>query len=496
MTAIAGALVLTSDKQYAQLQGDITVTCNTSENVSSVEFKRDNNYVGRCNAFICESTDTNKSIVIQNNISSGNNLFALTIKNFKVNDTGYYTCVNSNKTEQVSGKEVTYAVDITLVTLTPKANPISVIENTPQLFQCLTSICRPKANVTWYLGSEQLTSATVSSPSQDVTASTLNYTSQRKHQNMNIYCQGNGPSQIVCKLGGSTMSSGVSVKEGWEFGLDCSSDGNPSPSFSWTHPGDGSSNPLFIRSINRTHAGRFTIIARSNLIPSEQQTVNLTKDIYVKVEVQCTLGILFVLDPPDPPSCRVGSSAISSNIVSAIRGNTISINCSCDSNPPSRNSWSVPGVSTPTSGQSFDLVVQKATTITLTMENSMQFTNGKNEQGRHESPIEVKVLYFDKLRTAVPPVVKPLKNVTVLEKSQVSVACEVTAGVPNKTIFRWENISDMTSVATEQTLRIVNISRAQGGYYRCNASNFMEPTGYDSTVGSCNNTVYIDMRQK
>ncbi|XP_052805723.1 nephrin-like [Mya arenaria] len=311
---------------------------------------------------------------------------------------------------------------------------------------------------------------------------------------MNIYCQGSnggqvltsdkpminvlyGPSQIVCKLGGSTMSSAVSVKEGWEFRLDCSSDGNPSPSFSWALPGDGPTDTLFIRSINRTHTGRFRIIARSNLIPSEQQAVNLTKDIYVKVEVQY---------PPDPPSCRVGSTALSSNIVSAIRGNTITINCSCDSNPSSRYSWSVTGVSTPTSGQSFDLVVQKATTITLTMENSMQFTNGTTEQGRRDSPFDVRVLF--------PPVVKPLKNVTVLEKSQVSVACEVTAGVPNKTVFRWENISDMTSVATEQTLRIANISRAQGGYYRCNASNFMEPTGYDSTFGNSNNTVYIDVQ--
>ncbi|WAR05315.1 hypothetical protein MAR_020684 [Mya arenaria] len=286
------------------------------------------------------------------------------------------------------------------VTLTPKANPISVIENTPQLFKCLTSICRPKANVTWYLGSEQLTSATVSSPSQDVTTSTLNFTSQRKHQNMTIHRQESNGGQL------------------------------------------------------RT---------------SDKPTINV---IYGPSQIVCKL------DPPDPPSCRVGSSARSSNIVSAIQGHTITISCSCDSNPPSIYSWSVTGVSTPTSGQSFILLVQKSTTITLTMENSMQFTNGKNEKGR------------------IPPVVKPLKNITVLEKSQVNVACEVTASVPNKTIFRWENISDMTSVATEQTLGIANISRAQGGYYRCNATNFMEPTGYDSTVGNSYNTVYIDMRQK
>ncbi|WAR04078.1 hypothetical protein MAR_019447, partial [Mya arenaria] len=193
---LQGALVLTSDQQFAQLQKDITLICNTSDSIWSVQFEKDKNYVGRCTPFGCEPSNATKFIGIRNTEPAGYNVFSLTITDFKVNDAGYYTCFSSYITEPISGKHITYAVNITSVTLTPKANPISVIENTPQIFQCLTSICRPKANVIWYLGSEQLTSATVSSPSQDVTASTLYYTLQRKHQNMNIHCQGSNGGQL------------------------------------------------------------------------------------------------------------------------------------------------------------------------------------------------------------------------------------------------------------------------------------------------------------
>ncbi|XP_052805544.1 synaptogenesis protein syg-2-like [Mya arenaria] len=490
-----GVMLLTSDSQYAQLQGDITLTCNTSDNVSSIEFKRDGTYVGRCSKFGCEIENSSNVIVQNNSEHAEYNIFNLTVKGFEEHDEGYYTCVDALNSSQVSGIQITYLVNITSVTLTPTTDPISVIENVLQRFRCVTSQCRPVASVMWYLGSTQLTSGSESSTSDDVTTSTLDYTPQKSHQGKRILCRGSnggqqnasddqtqlnvlyGPSTPVCKLDGTTLSSAVTVKEGWEILLNCSSDGNPSPSFSWTHPGDGPTYPLFIRSINRTHAGKFRIIARNNLNPSEQKAVNLTKDSNVTVDV---------LYPPDPPSCRVGSNATSANNVSAIRGNTITITCSCDSNPLSINSWSVTGVQTQTSGQHLDLPVQYPTTITFRMENTMHFTNGSTEQGRRESSFEVKVLF--------PPVVKPLTNVVVLERDNVSVACQVTAGNPTKTDFKWERMSDMTNYSMEQTIVIPNIDRKQGGNYRCTASNLMRPTGYDATVGNSSNTVYIDVQ--
>ncbi|XP_052805722.1 hemicentin-1-like isoform X4 [Mya arenaria] len=687
-----GVFLLTSDKQYAQLQGDITLTCNTSDSDVSVEFNKDNKYVGRC-IFSCETLNATKFSVNKVNKTEhvGYSIFTLTVKNFEVNDEGSYTCATKEQS-QVSNIQITYAgnfrFNITSVTLTPRTDPISVIENVTQRFRCETSRCRPDALITWFLGSTQLTAAIESSTSQEVTTSTIDHTPQKNQHDMNIFCRGDnggqlqtseqprlnvlyGPNEPVCKLGGLPLSSAVTVKEGWEFRLDCSSDGNPSPSFSWTHPGDGPSYPLFIRSINRTHAGIFRIIARSNLIPSEQKAVNLTKDIYVKVEVQY---------PPDLPSCRVGSTAVSSNIISAIRGNTITITCSCDSNPSSTYSWSLTGVSTTTSGQSLDLLVQKATTITLTMKNSMQFTNKSTEQGRRQSPINVQVLFPPRtpifhlgrmtgaiitdntlnvirgkvttvicessanppptytwngnnhtmtftptvdetmsccvrnkmvttgygtvsgnnssvlkvnvlyppgtpdlsfpsclgepitvntsikviqgqpvnvtcsassrpaptyswsrhqskqsnvmwipnaqtshqgtytckaenimdftfggpigtnsskhfhLEVLMPPMVNPLTNVVVLERGNVSVVCQVTDGVPNKTEFKWEKMSDMTPISMEQTLSIDNIDRKQGGNYTCTASNLMRPTGCNATVGNSSNTVNIDVQ--
>ncbi|WAR06242.1 hypothetical protein MAR_021611, partial [Mya arenaria] len=107
IVATQGALVLTSDQQFAQLQGDITLTCNTS--VTSVEFKKDTKYVGRCSTFGCETSNTTKFLLIGNTEPAGYNVFSLTIMDFLVNDRGYYTCLNSYLIEQVSGTHITYA---------------------------------------------------------------------------------------------------------------------------------------------------------------------------------------------------------------------------------------------------------------------------------------------------------------------------------------------------------------------------------------------------
>ncbi|XP_052805720.1 hemicentin-1-like isoform X2 [Mya arenaria] len=487
-----GVFLLTSDKQYAQLQGDITLTCNTSDSDVSVEFNKDNKYVGRC-IFSCETLNATKFSVNKVNKTEhvGYSIFTLTVKNFEVNDEGSYTCATKEQS-QVSNIQITYAVNITSVTLTPRTDPISVIENVTQRFRCETSRCRPDALITWFLGSTQLTAAIESSTSQEVTTSTIDHTPQKNQHDMNIFCRGDnggqlqtseqprlnvlyGPNEPVCKLGGLPLSSAVTVKEGWEFRLDCSSDGNPSPSFSWTHPGDGPSYPLFIRSINRTHAGIFRIIARSNLIPSEQKAVNLTKDIYVKVEVQY---------PPDLPSCRVGSTAVSSNIISAIRGNTITITCSCDSNPSSTYSWSLTGVSTTTSGQSLDLLVQKATTITLTMKNSMQFTNKSTEQGRRQSPINVQVLFPPRtpifhLGRMTGAIITD-NTLNVIRGKVTTVICESSANPPPTYTWNGNNHTMTFTPTVDETMS-------------CCVRNKMVTTGYGTVSGNNSSVLKVNV---
>ncbi|XP_052814603.1 contactin-2-like [Mya arenaria] len=55
-------------------------------------------------------------------------------------------------------------------------------------------------------------------------------------------------------------------------------------------------------------------------------------------------------------------------------------------------------------------------------------------------------------------------------------------------------MSDSSKVSMEQTLIFANIDRKQTGYYRCTASNYMEPTRHDASVGISSNTVYIDVQ--
>ncbi|XP_052814044.1 MAM domain-containing glycosylphosphatidylinositol anchor protein 1-like [Mya arenaria] len=473
-----GDLIFTSDKQYAQLHGTITLTCNTSESVSAVEFQRDENRLGICRKEVGCSTSNESKFSLKINLQPvGYDIYTLTINNFEVNDTGLYRCLTFDTFWQDSTIHITHAVDIKSVTLTPKTDLISVIENVPQIFRCVTSTCRPVATISWYLGSTQITSGNESNSLQDVTTSTLNYTFQKRHQDKRILCRGNGPSKPVCRFGGSALSSVVTLREDSEFRLNCTSDGNPLPSFSWIHPGGGQSTRLIISSIKRTHSGRYRIIAENRLIPLEQQSVYLRQDMHLTVDVQY---------PPDQPQCHLGETAISTNTVSAIREQIITISCLCDSNPPSIYWWS--GYSFSKSGQDLRIFVQNATTINFTMENSMQFTIGNSTQGRRVSPFEVKVLF--------PPVVKPLTNVTVIEEGTVSVVCEITAGVPSKNDFQWERMSDSSKVSMEQTLIFANIDRKQTGYYKCTASNNMEPTGHDAVVGASSNTVYVDVQCK
>ncbi|WAR10447.1 hypothetical protein MAR_035523 [Mya arenaria] len=55
-------------------------------------------------------------------------------------------------------------------------------------------------------------------------------------------------------------------------------------------------------------------------------------------------------------------------------------------------------------------------------------------------------------------------------------------------------MSDSSKVSMEQTLIFANIDRKQTGYYKCTASNYMEPTRHDASVGISSNTVYIDVQ--
>ncbi|XP_052806732.1 hemicentin-1-like [Mya arenaria] len=498
VTKCKGLVLLTSDQQYVPLYGQTTLTCKVEmDGVIEVNFKKGSIrliYLSSCSIFDCQVSNATKYSVSKNTQPKGYDLFYLTISDFRETDSDDYHCEVQDNGESGS-KFITHAVGIKSVTLTPNITSISVIENAQQQFTCVTSVSRPEAVVKWYINDQEVTSGIVQVTSQDATTSTLSYTPEQLHQDRKITCRGSnggqdvistnrptldilyGPSVPTCTFDGYAMPSLIKVREGWDFRLNCNSDGNPLPTISWSHPGDGPSSPLVLSNAQRTHDGIFNISARSYLVPSFQHTANLSNSAIIAVQV---------FYPPGSPSCSVGSATITSSSINAIRGNTIVIYCSCDSNPAPSYSWSMTGVSSSTTGQNLEVIVQDSTTVTLTINNIMPFTSGSTERGMVESSFKVQVLF--------PPAVKSMKNVIGLERENITMACQVTAGFPNKTRIKWERISDMTSVSIGQELGIANIDRTQSGYYRCTASNLMEPTGGDAIVGNSSNIVYIDVQ--
>ncbi|WAR06618.1 HMCN1-like protein [Mya arenaria] len=197
-----------------------------------------------------------------------------------------------------------------------------------------------------------------------------------------------------------------------------------------------------------------------------------------------------VLNPPGTPdlsfpSC-LGEPITVNTSIKVIQGQPVNVTCSASSRPAPTYSWSrhqskqsnvmwIPNAQTSHQG-----------TYTCKAENIMDFTFG--------GPIGTNSSKHFHLEVLMPPMVNPLTNVVVLERGNVSVVCQVTDGVPNKTEFKWEKMSDMTPISMEQTLSIDNIDRKQGGNYTCTASNLMRPTGCNATVGNSSNTVNIDVQ--
>ncbi len=80
---------------------------------------------------------------------------------------------------------------------------------------------------------------------------------------------------------------------------------------------------------------------------------------------------------------------------------------------------------------------------------------------------------------------KQAKNQTVREGENVKVDCNVT-GVPDPTVI-WTKVQDGGVSIEGNLLNITNITRAQGGIYRCTANN---------TCGEESTAVNIDVQCK
>jgi hypothetical protein len=74
-----------------------------------------------------------------------------------------------------------------------------------------------------------------------------------------------------------------------------------------------------------------------------------------------------------------------------------------------------------------------------------------------------------------PPIVKSMKDVSIVEGSMLNITCSVILGIPKVATFKWTRQKDIFT-RDSQLLMIKNISRDSSSNYTCTVTNIMKPT--------------------
>ncbi|XP_052820945.1 uncharacterized protein LOC128246671 [Mya arenaria] len=96
ITQCKGTVLLTTDKQYATLYGQITLTCSVNmDGANDVNFKRGSSklfQLGSCDIFECQTVNTTKYKILKNTQTKKFDLVNLTINDFRETDSDNYHC--------------------------------------------------------------------------------------------------------------------------------------------------------------------------------------------------------------------------------------------------------------------------------------------------------------------------------------------------------------------------------------------------------------------
>ncbi|XP_052809991.1 hemicentin-1-like isoform X2 [Mya arenaria] len=386
---------------------------------------------------------------------------------------------------------ITYAVPITFIVLTPKLDPVNVVDGVSSTFSCVTSESRPPATVSWFKGIDDITAFSNNVTTTFITTSTLTYTPSKEDQGKRIRCEGSnggttvttsvrplaniqfGPS-IPCDYAGTDAPPTIMIREGWNFSLNCTSSGNPKPSLTWTHPGPGPNSPLALSNIQKSHNGTFTVTSSNTLAPSGEAHVPKSNS---------SSYIVLVMYPPASIQCTVGSaSSLGSGTLRVVKDSTFTISCVADSVPASTWEWSWSGGSI-SSYQLSAPNIQTEGPFTVTARNTFTLTNGSTETGRNQNECRLQLLYppsrpvFHLGGTTGPRITE--NSLSVIRGKSTSVAC-ISTGNPEPTYSSWNGSDQLwTFIANTDTTRT------------CLASNTLNPTGFKEELRSISSALNI-----
>uniref|UniRef100_A0A8C1E9K7 Ig-like domain-containing protein n=1 Tax=Cyprinus carpio carpio TaxID=630221 RepID=A0A8C1E9K7_CYPCA len=353
------------------------------------------------------------------------------------NHSGEYKCKSRNrhgeKDSDIVMLNVMYAPRNAVVSI---ISPSGVIVEGDSVTLNCSSDSNPPAEIIWFKGTMYVGSG------RNYSISNISSDHSEEYKCKSINEQGKKYSDAVTlnvmyppKNVSVSISSSGEILEGDSVTLSCSSDSNPPAEISWFKEGTfvGSGRNYSISNISSDHSGEYKCKSRNQHGEKYSDAV--------------TLNVMY---PPKNVSVSISSSG------EILEGDSVTLSCSSDSNPPAEISWFKEGTFVG-SGRNYSI-------SNISSDHSGEYKcKSRNQHGeKYSDAVTLNVMY-------------PPKNVSVsispsgeiLEGDSVTLSCSSDSNPPAE--ISW--FKEGTFVGSGRNYSISNISSGHSGEYKCKSRN-------------------------
>ncbi|CAK6972754.1 vascular cell adhesion protein 1-like [Scomber scombrus] len=252
------------------------------------------------------------------------------------------------------------------------------------------------------------------------------------------------------QLKGSSHPDPITVTAGSPLHLNCSSEGNPSPSYTWRLPSTSrppfSGSTLSIEAVTSTDGGQYMCLVQN---AAGNVTVKFTVVFYNKPQVK---------DSPDPERLNVTI------------GDPLHLNCSSEGNPSPSYTWTLPSTSRPPFSDS-TLSIEAVTST----DGGQYICLVSNSVGNVTKEFTVDVKDKPQLKESPDP-----EQITVTIGDPLHLNCS-SEGNPSPS-YTWRLPSTSRPPFSDSTLSIEAVTSTDGGQYICLVSNSVGNVTKEFTV--------------
>ncbi|XP_016116467.1 B-cell receptor CD22-like [Sinocyclocheilus grahami] len=354
----------------------------------------------------------------------------LLLQSVRREDAGRYSCALHEHTyiSPAVYLNVTYPPKNTSVSISPSGE---IVEGDSVTLSC-SSDSNPPAKISWFKGGTILGSGRIYSISKISSDENGEYKCKSRNKHGEKYSDTVTlnvmyPSKSVSL----SISPSGEIVEGDSVTLSCSSDSNPPAEISWFKGGTfvGSGRIYSISKISSDHSGEYKCKSRNK--HGEKYSDNV---------------MLNVMYPPKSVSVYISPSG------EIVEGDSVTLSCSSDSNPPALNfSWFKENQSSAVgSGQSFSA-----------LQSGRFYCEAHNQHGSQRSDaVTVTVMYPPK---SVSVYISPSGE--IVEGDSVTLSCSSDSNPPALN-FSWFKENQSSAVGSGQSF-----SALQSGRFYCEAHN-------------------------